>query len=286
MQSQLIISRERLSEESRKAFQEFQKNQKECTLKAHKILIAFFALVNIILFLFIILYKYQVSSLQNSIEETHKEISIIKNETDTQYEKTTHKIININALFNFEDTKYFCLTIKNLNEVDMIKDFISSSLGDKDKLHLAMIYQSYQSDLYETINTLASSYQNMLIIIQTRRDVRFGGFIQFGNGVYGNKTKDYVVSDDNAFMFSIDNQKKYPARKGENAFTLLKDDIFKFGNDDLVVVKNYLEEKSLSKFPMNYESGKYNNTNTNILTGEDKDTFEINELEIFTIFKY
>ena len=76
MQSQLINSRERLSEESRKAFQEFQKNQKECTLKAHKILIAFFALVNIILFLFIILYKYQVSSLQNSIEETHKEIVV------------------------------------------------------------------------------------------------------------------------------------------------------------------------------------------------------------------
>lgn len=286
MQSQLINSRERLSEESRKAFQEFQQSQKECTLKAHKILIAFFALVNIILFLFIILYKFQVSSLQNSIEETQKEISIIKKETDSQYEKTTHKIININALFNFDDTKYFCLTIKNLNEIDMIKDFLSSSLGDKDKLHLAMIYQSYQSDLYETINTLASSYQNMLIIIQTRRDVRFGGFIQFGNGVYENKTKDYVVSDDSAFMFSIDNQKRYPVQKGENAFTLLKDDIFKFGNDDLIVVKNYLEEKSMSKFPMNYESGKYNNTNTNILTGEDKDTFEISELEIFTIFKY
>ena len=26
----------------------------------------------------------------------------------------------------------------------------------------------------------------------------------------------------------------------------------------------------MSKFPMNYESGKYNNTNTNILTGEEK----------------
>ena len=47
-----------------------------------------------------------------------------------------------------------------------------------------------------------------------------------------------------------------------------------------------MDEKSMSKFPMNYESGKYNNTNTNILTGEEKDTFEINEIEIFTIFQY
>ena len=42
----------------------------------------------------------------------------------------------------------------------------------------------------------------------------------------------------------------------------------------------------MSKFPMNDESGKYNNTNTNILTGEEKETFEINAIEIFTIFQY
>ena len=285
MQSHLINTREQLSEESRKAFQEFQKNQKDCTLKAHKILIAFFALVNIILFLFIILYKFQVSSLQNSISSTQQEISVIKKETDSQYEKATHKIININALFNFFDTKFFSLTIKNIDEVNMLKDFLSF-LGDKDHLHLTMLYQTYQGDLYETINELASTYENLLIVVQTRRDVRFGGFITFGSGVYGNKTKDYVISDDNAFMFSFDNQKKYPVIKGENAFTLLKDGVFKFGNDDLVVVKNYTDEKSMSKFPMNYESGKYNNTNTNILTGEEKETFEINAIEIFTIFQY
>ena len=125
MQSHLINTREQLSEESRKAFQEFQKNQKECTLKAHKILIAFFALVNIILFLFIILYKFQVSSLQNSISSTQQEISVIKKETNSQYEKATHKIININALFNFFDTKFFSLTIKNIDEVNMLKDFLS-----------------------------------------------------------------------------------------------------------------------------------------------------------------
>ena len=42
----------------------------------------------------------------------------------------------------------------------------------------------------------------------------------------------------------------------------------------------------MSKFPMNYESGKYNHPNTNILTGEEKETFEINAIEIFTIFQY
>ena len=95
-----------------------------------------------------------------------------------------------------------------------------------------------------------------------------------------------MIGDDNAFMFSFDNQKRYPVRKGENAFTLLKDGVFKFGNDDLVVVKNYMDEKSICKFPMDYESGKYNNTNLNLLTGEEKNTFEISEIEIFTIFKY
>lgn len=281
-----INSKEGIGEESKQAFHEYEENQKERNIKIHKIIIAFFSLVNIMLFLFVVLYKYQISKLKTSEIATQNELTHVKNETEKNYKKIIHYAININA-FNRPDSVFFSMILKSMKDIDVLKSF----LIQKERVHFGMLYQSsFDGDLKDKIVELCDNYANLLFLIQTRQDVRFGGYVNVKEVAFNNSEieSDVRITDNDAFLFSLDKKQKYQVKNGNNAFFLLKDGVLKFGEEDLVIGNNYLYGKnSLSRFPKDYLGGDQAIfSGFNSLIDEEDEMFEISEIEIFTIFIY
>ena len=279
-----INSKDGIGEESKQAFHEYEQNQKERNIKMHKIIIAFISLINIILFLFVILYKYQISKLRTSSIATQNELTRVKNETEKTFKKTIHNILNINAFYN-SDSIFFSMVLKSMNDIDVLKEF----LIQKENVHFAMLYQSFDGDLKDRIIEFCDNYENLLILIQTRQDARFGGYINVKDVTF-NKAEiesDVRIIDNDAFLFSLDKKQKYQVKNGNNAFFILKDGIFKFGEEDLVIGNDYLIGKnSYSRFPKDYMGEDKTSSGINPLIDGEDEMFEISEIEIYTIFVY
>ena len=209
------------------------------------------------------LYKNGINEnkqLIQDIEELKKEIKSLKEEIDLLsqifYPYKSDIITSINELNYIRE-------IVNENKIELI--YKSSINGDNTKNFYNIIKQDF-------------SY---LVLILSEKGKKFGGYTSLnfeGPKIPLSYVEQYKY-DNKAFLFSLDEKKKFNVIKGKYALICEEDSIINFGENDLVIPNNFLLEDSYSNFPSNFE-GKENDKNLFV----DKNShFKVKEIEIFHI---
>ena len=92
-------------------------------------------------------------------------------------------------------------------------DFLLNKLSKYKPTSYKIIYKtSIDGDNIKNFHSNCDGEENVLIIIETKKGNKFGGFTSIGFDSSG-----YELRDDNAFLFSIDKQKVYDIIQGNNA---------------------------------------------------------------------
>ena len=104
-----------------------------------------------------------------------------------------------------------CSTIIKEEEIKTIKDWINPN----ETYNFELLYKaSRDGDEVITFHHLCDGKGPTLVVIKNSSDCRFGGFTSVP---WSYSKNGEWVSDDKAFIFSLDSKKKYPVVNKENA---------------------------------------------------------------------
>ena len=213
----------------------------------------------------IIHLKEELKNKDNEIINIKKELELIKKEIfKTKKDK------------NFFDES---IIIQNLEE----KSNLISWISEKGKIKsINLLYRATRDgDNYESFYNKCSNKGPTLSLIKTKSGRRFGGFsfVEWSDKI-GTKR----LTDKNAFLYSLDNMKKYNILKPELAVCCYSDhsSFLTYGNNadlcGIFLFNNFLNEKKGNE---NHKSRVYNVTSDYCLSGEN--TFKVEEVEVFNI---
>lgn len=278
----------KMDEKSIKSIQEYNKSIKEWNIKMHKICISLLIFVNLCLFIFLILYKYQIYTLTTINANKSKEITIEEDLKKNMDIKTDHMLVNILTSIGLD--YYFSFFFKNENDINRVKDILLTTPGfdatNRDQIHPLLLFTaSYEQISTELFREKISWLQNILIVIETANNKRFG--VYWGKEIDNDGNNGTtIVKDEYAFMFSLDTGKKYMIKKNAEYavnIPLNGDVLFNVGNGDLIVTVGSFtgNSKSTSKFPVSYES---NGEVSNPFTTDGE--INIMEFEVYTFMIY
>ena len=229
--------------------------------------------------------KNSLSNVQNLIDRI--EILEELKEESTKSSKKTSDGVNSMQLSNSQMKK--TINIKKLkkcfksstiltNETEY--DFLLNKLSIYNPTSYKIIYKtSIDGDSIKNFHSNCDGEENILIIIETNKGYKFGGFTSIGFDSSG-----YELRDDKAFLFSIDRQKIYDIIEGNNAIYCNR----KFGPIfcskpdstaySIFIPDNYLKNKSSTtkncycyKMEQNFE------------INNGKKEFLIKEMEVFRL---
>ena len=278
-----------MDNKSIKSIQEYNKSIKEWNIKMHKICIILLILINICLIGFLLVYKFQISSL--SIENANQSKEIIieekrKKDYDSQIE---HMLINMISNLGIQySVSYF---FKNFDDLNKVKDIILKSSVftnvKKNEIHPLILTTSiYYSINIETFRETICWLPNILILIETDENKRFGIFWSSEIEDLNNENVTTYIKDKNAFMFSFDSGKIFKVKSNAEYSVYVPtegDVLLNVGNGDLIIPSSAFSDgtKSKSNFPVSFESnGEVSNPFTS--NGE----IDIKEFEIYSILIY
>ena len=162
-------------------------------------------------------FKYPLSNIQNLIErieilEELKEESTKSSKKNSDGMSILLNTVKIQEKINNKKLKK-CFKSSSIltNETDF--DFLLNKLSKYNPTSYKIIYKSsIDGDNVKTFHSNCDGEENTLIIIETTKGLKFGGFTSIGFDNTG-----YELRDDNAFLFSIDRQKVYDIIPGNNA---------------------------------------------------------------------
>lgn len=162
-------------------------------------------------------FKYPLSSIQSLIErieilEELKEESTKSSKKNSDGMSILLNTVKIQEKINNKKLKK-CFKSSSIltNETDF--DFLLNKLSKYNPTSYKIIYKSsIDGDNVKTFHSNCDGEENTLIIIETTKGLKFGGFTSVGFDNTG-----YELRDDNAFLFSIDKQKVYDIISGNNA---------------------------------------------------------------------
>ena len=231
----------------------------------------------------ILKYQNEITFLKTNILNYQNEITHSKQENKKLWEeiknlkKMTEKIIQKeNSKINY----YHFKTIDSLYSIDFIFNYIRQ----KDPLfhfsNIKLLYRgSSDGALSITCHKLCDNKQNVLIIIKSDIGYIFGGYSKIGFKT-NNDDGDYLI-DNNAFLFSVNLQKIYPAINNAHVIchtgnmfglcfnnSLVFYDSFMSRNDNII----YSEIRTM-----------FNGFNNNYEMNGGRETFRIDELEVFQL---
>ena len=164
------------------------------------------------------------------------------------------------------------------NETDF--DFLLNKLSIYNPTSYKIIYKtSIDGDNIKNFHSNCDGEENILIIIETNKGLKFGGFTSVGFDSSG-----FELRDDKAFLFSIDKKKIYDIVEGNNAIYCNR----KFGPIfcskpdstaySILIPDNYLKNKSsTTKKCFCYKM------NENFELNNGKKEFLVKEMEVFRL---
>ena len=147
----------------------------------------------------------EIKTLKEKVDMFAQRFEIIEKLPIISKEIKIDKLIKINSL--------------QLKESDILKDskdiklLINRLIKDFDNIYLELVYKPINKDeKAENFHIVCDGIKNVIVLIKTTDNIKFGGFTSVGfNSLSGN------TRDDKAFLFSLDNNKIYEIRKGNNA---------------------------------------------------------------------
>ena len=274
----------KINKESKKLLEDYNENQRQFVLATHKGVLGFILVTNIILVCFVVAYKIQISGAVQENKELLEGLLSIEKQRDDISNEIEVKLVNLNALIN-NQYNYFSLTIQTIEEYNTILSFLGPPENPGESFHLSIIFQAKFGNLNTPENFKeVFYYERLLFIFREQGGKRFGGFLStIPSGLTDNK--EHTIEDKNAFLFSIDDKRKFPIKDPKNAFTTFEGGFFKF-SDDLIIEEIDLGNKGgFSIFPTSYEC-KDCTGETNALTGVEGNKFVVTNFEIFSVYSY
>lgn len=213
-----------------------------------------------------------VENLLNKIDKLENHHVNKKKSIDNNNNEKTNQITETGDQLNFFGSEIFTYE----KEVSFLCKAISKN--DYDKINLELLFSSKtDGENEEKLKSAYANKNNILFLIKTKENKRFGGYAHesFELGIF-NK------NDSKAFLFNIDNLKKYKSNNTD--CTIWKDiktiNSINFGGGiDLRIYHKFLTEKNYTK-PNGDRYFNYNDV-VNALNG--KKYFEIVILEVFKV---
>ena len=246
-------------------------------------------------------YKDKINKLTNTLKSKVDKNKEEKNENETfkkKKSKDNNEILNSNKNeINLDlPKKPKSSPIINLEDVDINNTFIESKIisTNKEKIslyswltskggHISEIKLIFQSstdgDTYEKFIEKCGEQGPILSVIKSKRNKKFGGFSMVE---LTDKKGKIQLKDENAFVYSLDNLKKYDVLEADIAISCYPNEyVLIYGNNNdrygLRIFAGFLENKNYE----NFAKKRYNTPNKFSLSGEN--SFYVDELEIFKI---
>ena len=162
--------------------------------------------------------KYSFSNIQNLIERIEI-LEELKEESTKSSKKNSNGTNNnkvnkaqIQEKINIKKLKK-CFKSSSILTDETNFDFLLNNLNKYNPTSYKIIYKSsIDGDNIKNFHSNCDGEENVLIIIETNKGYKFGGFTAVGFDSSGCELRD-----DKAFLFSIDNQKIYEILPGNNA---------------------------------------------------------------------
>ena len=229
--------------------------------------------------------KYYLSNIQNLIERIEI-LEELKEESTKSSKKNSDGINNIklnNAQMkekiNIKKLKK-CFKSSSILTNETNFDFLLNNLSKYNPTSYKIIYKSsIDGDNIKNFHSNCDGEENILIIIETNKGYKFGGFTSVGFDSSGCELRD-----DKAFLFSIDYQKIYEIIPGNNAiYCNRKTGPIFCSKQDSIAYSIYI--------PDNYFNNKSTTTkqcfcykmNTNFELNHGKKEFIVKEMEVFRL---
>ena len=188
---------------------------------------------------------------------------------------------NISLTKNFENLSKEVQILKK--EILEIKEFIENevykikNLFEKKPKQLKLIYQATKNggesiDFYK----YCGEKNNLIVLFEIKNNYKFGAFIS--QKLPKDSSKKIKIRDENAFLFSLTNNKKLKILEPENAIVISPDYPLNFGGDfgsnEIYTVPSFLKNNS-GMAPKN----SYGDKNKEITNGETSFVFQ--ELKVY-----
>ena len=157
-----------------------------------------------------------------------------------------------------------------INRLKLVPQF-----GNNYYLKFELLYRATRDgDAAEVFHRLCDNKQNILVIVETTKNRKFGGFCSIGY-----KSKGYEQIDNTAFIFSFDKLKVYNVIKDNCAVYWSIEYGPMFGGSRTVVTNKFLTNLNSANPKNNY----YEIPNNYELNGGES-TYLIKELEVYQVF--
>ena len=243
-----------------------------------------------------IVMKNQINELNNQINELRlanqkyiNDLQNLKAQSDSlllnqQQEIENLKTINEKFLKENNDLKNI-LNEKNDPDSEVIKgDIIKSQnelefltqkiVRDYQNLNLDLIYKaSVDGDKAEIFHSKCDQAENSLVLIETDKNARFGGFTSCSWS--GNCEEKY---DENAFVFSLNKLKIYDIIPGNNAIAC-------YPNCGPVFLGCQIRifDEAFTKGGSTFQKGKNYNTEEDFELTGGEENFKVKDIEVYSI---
>ena len=260
------------------------KNKRFC-----EFVLSIIIILNIILFLFLVVYKYDINKTVLENQSLNNKIECLKQNEKNITSINEKRMINLFIQRLFNNVFHYSFLLKNNDEINFIKQIVFDCYPKTEFAHTKyksyLLYQSkIDGDSKKAFLDLINYWWNIIIIIETNSNKRFGVFIHsFITLSFKN-----IISDKNLLFFDLEKLETYKLKNdGENIleFPQNNDIIFKIGEDDLIIYENFTlnNSKSFSNFPKSFEFDQNNDSNINPLTNTKKGYFTIKNIEMIAI---
>ena len=224
-----------------------------------------------------------LTKIENDIKDINENMSYIfkcykQQKQEIKELKNTIKDMNtiivnlIERIENLENKSPKSKIIKNNQELMLLYNAISPQSNN---LSLELLYNSEKDG--ENAEKFKNSYLNkndILIIIQTKKDKRFGGYVH-------EKFQDiegYEMKDSKAFLFNLNKMKIYKAKEGKIVIWNNDGNSMDFGyGTDLRIFHNFLSKQNYT-LPIKSDFDYDENYALN-----DEKNFEIKYLELYKV---
>ena len=200
-------------------------------------------------------------NLKNQVEENKSRINFLENYLKIY--SSTPVIASISS-----DNSHFFKgsnIINNEKDINLLIDFFPKKPSNTLILFNSLIH----GDTIQQFHSKIANKTPTLIIIKTQKDKIFGGYTAH---IWNEKNND-IFKDINAFVFSLNNRKKYKIKNISNAIVERETHI-QFGTCCFRITNNFTQKENLEE-DCDYETNEY------CLSGENN--YIIKNLEVFLI---
>lgn len=233
----------------------------------------------------------QIDELKENNNKLLNEMNIIKSENNN-FKNTIDEMVNwkaeiikeINELKNKVDIyelKLFRIDsniITNKNDYDFIIERLKKIYPDKENIliELNLLYRAtIDGDGASDFHSKCDKFKNTLVIVKTKKGLRFGGFTSESWGGTGDK------KDKNAFCFSLDKMKIYNCKKGNAAIFAHPNSGPAFENCIFEVKDKCFETGGLCNI-----NNFYDNQETDYEINDGDEQFSVQNVEVFGVTFY